>query len=218
MTEMKQLLPYVCVVALLVAGGAATADDLSWWGHGACPEPYADDGSACSPEARGRYWWWPAEPESNANDSELWGNRGIVYGMYVPKEEPAPAPTPPPAKPPKETRKTPVFNHVLFDFDKSVLKAEGKAEADKVVALLKQYKKDTLLIEGHTCTVGEEDYNMGLGQRRADAIQKYIVGQGIAAGRVSTKSFGEAKPAVPNDTPANRKLNRRGIFVVSIAN
>ena len=214
---MKQLLVCAWVVALLALGGAAFAEDLSSWGHGATPEPYADAGSACSAEPRSGYWWWPTEPESNANDSELWGNRGIVYGMYVPKKEEVVTPQKPDdVRVVKVKRETPVFNHVLFDFDKSVLKAEGKAEADKVVAALKKHSKDTLVIEGHTCNVGEEDYNMGLGQRRADAIKKYLVGQGIAAGRINAKSFGESKPAVSNDTPDSRKKNRRGIFVVTV--
>jgi OOP family OmpA-OmpF porin len=112
----------------------------------------------------------------------------------------------------------PVYAHVLFDFDKSVLKPEGKAEVDKVVADMKKYSKDSIVIEGHTCNIGTDEYNMGLGQRRADAVKKYMVEQGIDTGRVTTKSLGESKPAVPNDMPANRKLNRRVVFEVNVVN
>jgi len=211
---MRKLL--VCAVAVaLLAGGSAVAqgkvwDDLSWWGKsGATPAPVKD----CT---RSGYWWWPTEPKSNADDKELWGNRGVVYAQYqeeVKKEEKK---AEPPPQPPVVKREKPIFAHVLFDFDKAVLKAEGKAETDKVIASMKEHPKDTLVIEGHTCNIGEEKYNEGLGQRRADAVKKYMVEQGIAEARITTKSFGETKPAVPNDTPANRKLNRRAMFDITV--
>ena len=218
---MKALLASVLAIALL-AGGAAYADcgtcgDMSWWGNtGATPEPYKDvTPSKCKGVVDSGYWWWPTEPKSNANDSELWGNRGIVYGMWVKPEPKKEVKTPDPVKP-VATRVTPVLNNVLFDFDKSVLKAEGKAATDKVVAVMKKHTGDRLVIEGHTCNVGEDAYNMGLGQRRADAVQKYMVGQGIAASRISTKSYGETKPAVSNDTSASRKNNRRAVFNLTL--
>jgi outer membrane protein OmpA-like peptidoglycan-associated protein len=214
---MKKLAVSMVAVAVLLACGSALAyeprvwDDLSWWGNsGATPAPYKD-------AVRSGYWWWPTQPASNAGDAELWGNRGVVYAQWEPPAPPAPPAKPPePPKPPKKTREIPQFNHVLFDFDKSVLKAEGKAESDKVVELMQKHKKDTLLIEGHTCSVGTDEYNMGLGQRRANSVQKYVVEAGVDAGRVTTKSFGETQPAVPNDTPANRKLNRRAVFKITL--
>ena len=190
-------------------------DDLSWWGQsGATPGPSKD-------AVRSGYWWWPTEPASNANDGELWGNRGVVYGMYVepvPEPVPAPMPMPAPVPPPRVMRTATVFSHVLFDVDKSMLKAEGKAETDKVISELKQYGKDTVLLEGHTCNIGTDEYNIGLGQRRADAVKKYMVESGIGESRISTVSYGESQPAVPNDTPANRKLNRRVMFKISVVN
>lgn len=215
---MKKLLVLTLAVAMVTLGGSAFAqgkvwDDLSWWGQsGATPAPVKD----CT---RSGYWWWPKDPKSNADDTELWGNRGVVYAQYAEK---APEPPKPPAPAPKETpkevvkRTAPVFNHVLFDFDKSVLKPEGKAEADKVVADLKANAKDTLVIEGHTCNIGTPEYNMGLGQRRADSVKKYLVEQGIDAARITTKSLGLTQPAVANDSPEHRKLNRRAVFVTTV--
>lgn len=207
----------VCALGVALISGSAFAglaawEDLSTWGQsGATPAPFKD-------AVRSGYWWWPTEAASNVNDSELWGNRGVVYGMYT--EPPPPVKPvddkPPPVEPPKVERDTPVFNRVLFDFDKSLLKPEGKCECDKVVAGLKEFAKDTLVIEGHTCNVGEEDYNMGLGQRRADAVKKYLVESGIGEARIATKSLGETAPAVANDTPANRKLNRRVMFKATV--
>jgi len=139
-----------------------------------------------------------------------------VYNAWQKPVVATPTPPIPNPVPPKQIHTVPMYAAVLFDFDKAVLKPEGKAEVDKVVANMKQYGKDTLVIEGHTCNVGEEAYNMGLGQRRADAVKKYMVDSGIAEARITTKSFGETQPAVANDTPANRKLNRRAVFVTTI--
>ncbi len=226
---MKNVLVCALAVACVLAAGSAFSQeakaagpvykwadngkqwlDLSWWGKsGAKPEPFKD------PAGRAGYWWWPVEPKSNADDAELWGNRGKVYHTYTP-EKPEVKGEVPIAQPPVVTPRKVAFNNVLFDFDKAVLKPEGKAEVDKVIADLKEHPKDTVLIEGHTDNVGSEKYNEALGQRRADAVKKYMVEQGIAADRIQTKSFGLTKPAVPNDTAANRKLNRRVVFDVTV--
>lgn len=210
---MKKFVALALVAALVAVCAPAHAakhwDDMSWWGNtGATPEPVADS------KGRSGYWWWPTEAASNTDDGELWGNRGIVYHVYAKAATPDPAPaTPAPAAPgPDVAKRTAINASVLFDFDKSVLKPEGKMELDKVVGELKKYPKDTIEVSGHTCNVGEDAYNMGLGQRRADAVKKYLVDNGIDAGRITTVSLGETKPAVPNDTPANRKLNRRAEF------
>ena len=210
----------LALMAALVAGTAQAAkvwDDMSWWGNtGATPEPQPESGTCPAQMNRDGYWWWPTEAASNADDGELWGNRGIVYRDWEKPVEKVVEPVKPQEKKPEEVRTVPVLNNVLFDFDKAVLKPEGKVEVDKLVAEMKKFAKDTVVVEGHTCDIGAEAYNMGLGQRRADAVQKYMVESGIDAARVQTVSFGETKPAVPNDSAANRKLNRRAEFKVTI--
>ena len=221
---MKKLV-LVLAVAVAVAGlssvahAAKTWDDMSWWGNtGATPEPQPESGTCPAQMSRDGYWWWPTEAASNADDGELWGNRGIVYRDWEKPAEKVVEPPAPPEQKPAVDLTRPVANNVLFDFDKAVLKPEGKVEVDKIVDSMKKFPKDTAVIEGHTCDIGAEAYNMGLGQRRADAVQKYMVESGIDAARVQTVSFGETKPAVPNDTPANRKLNRRAEFKVTVVN
>ena len=206
-------------LAVVLTAGVATAqakvrswDDLSWWAQsGSTPEPVKD-------VHRSGYWWWPTEPDSNMDDGELWGNRGVVYGDWSPRMEDPPPPPPPPPRieRPVPTRTVPVFNHVLFEFDKSELKPEGRVAVDGAIASMKEHADDRLVIEGHTCNVGAEDYNMGLGQRRADAVMAYMTANGIAASRISATSKGESEPAVSNDTPASRKLNRRAVFIYSL--
>lgn len=221
---MKKLVTLALGAAIAVSGAQSAHaakhwDDMSWWGNtGAQPAPVPDS------QGRSGYWWWPTEAASNneewggcdAASGELWGNRGIVYHTWeqAAKEEvaEAPAPTPPAAV----ERTVPVLNNILFDFDKAVLKPEGQAVANEAVAELKKWKKDTVLIEGHTDSVGSDAYNMALGQRRADAVSNYLTSNGVEQGRVSTKSYGESQPAVPNDTAANRKLNRRAVFKFTV--
>ncbi|HOF38743.1 MAG TPA: OmpA family protein [Candidatus Hydrogenedentes bacterium] len=218
---MRKSLVGVLTIGVVLMSGAASAaiyqppkvwDDLSWWGNsGATPEPVKDP-------VRAAYWWWPTKPASNANDSELWGNRGKVMHTWEKPMEAPPPPEPPkpPVEPPAKKHVAPVLNHILFDFDKAVLKPEGKAEVDKAVAHLKEWPGDTVLIEGHTCDIGEAAYNEGLGGRRANAVKTYMVEAGISADRISTKSFGETQPAVANDSAANRKLNRRAVIVTTL--
>lgn len=220
---MKKAIVFGLMTAVMLTAFGASAqvrswDNLDWWAQsGAKADPVKD-------AARSGSWWWPSEPTSNADDKELWGNRGVVYGKYTPKvtaaAEPAPAPAPPAAPAPTTVeRQVPVFNHVLFDFDKSVVKPEGQTEVKKVADLLKQYSKDTLTVEGHTDNVnrsGDPKYNDKLGQRRADAVVKALVAAGGDKARVSATSLGDTKPAVPNDTDANRALNRRVVFVYKV--
>ena len=212
---MKKVLAGVLVLTLLALGGQAVAqtsvtkwDDLSWWGNtGAMPEPYPD-------HTREGYWWWPQDPEP-AQD-ELWGNQGLVYSSWIqPEPEPEPVDPPPPPPPPPEPvveRETPVLDNVLFDFDRSDLRPEGIEVINEVISELEEHPEDTLIIEGHTCNIGTDQYNMGLGQRRADSVYSYMVEQNIDSDRLDTVSYGERQPAVPNDTPAQRAQNRRVVF------
>jgi len=201
-------------LACAPAHAAKHWDDYSWWGNtGATPAPVQDSQQRCDGNG---YWWWPTEPASNVDDGELWGNRGVVYHCWVKEEEVADAPAPEPTPAPAPERTVPVLNNILFDFDKSVLKPEGQAVANEAVGELKKWFKDTVVVEGHTCNVGSDAYNMGLGQRRADTVSGYLTSHGIDASRVSSKSLGETTPSVPNDTAANRKLNRRAVFQFSI--
>ncbi len=216
---MKRIIALALIAALCGMGGTADAakmwDDMSWWGNtGATPEPTMDT------KGRSGYWWWPTEPASNADDGELWGNRGIVYHAWEKPMVVEPTVTPPPAPTPvaEPTRTAVVLNNVLFDFDKTNLKPEGKAEIDRLVAEMNKFGKDTVVVVGHTDSVGTDAYNMGLGQRRADSVASYMKAAGIDAGRIATKSMGESDPAVPNDTRENRALNRRAVFEIAIVN
>ena len=68
---------------------------------------------------------------------------------------------------------------------------------------------ERLTVVGHTDSMGSDEYNMGLGQRRADATAEYLVGRGVSSGRIDTRSMGESQPVADNGSEAGRAKNRR---------
>jgi len=102
----------------------------------------------------------------------------------------------------------------LFDFDRTVIKPEGRAELDQLVARLKTVNTELIIAVGHTDSVGSDTYNLQLGQRRAEAVKQYLVSQGLEAGRVYTDSKGEREPVADNKTSAGRSRNRRVVVEV----
>ncbi|HOJ60131.1 MAG TPA: peptidoglycan-associated lipoprotein Pal [bacterium] len=98
---------------------------------------------------------------------------------------------------------------VYFDYDKALLKPEGKAAIQRNVQFLKENPKYTVLIEGHCDERGTPEYNIALGERRAEAVKSYMMELGIAGERITTKSWGEERPVDPGHTEAAWRLNRR---------
>ena len=203
----------VMVLHCGVARAAKTWDDMSWWGNtGAKPEPKSDS------IGRAGCWWLPVEAAKNDQDVELWGNRGVVFHAWKKPTPTESKPSPPKPVEPEliDYKPYPSIGLILFDFGKAVLRAEGKAEADKVVVELKKHRNDKVIVEGHASPEGDDAYNMALGLRRAESVKKYMVESGIEPNRITTKSYGETQPVLPNDIPARRKINRRVEFRVEI--
>ena len=97
----------------------------------------------------------------------------------------------------------------FFDFDKAVLKPEGKAKLDDLVGKLKGITLEVIIAVGHTDSVGADAYNQKLSVRRADAVKAYLVSKGIEANRVYTEGKGEKQPVADNKTTEGRAKNRR---------
>jgi peptidoglycan-associated lipoprotein len=107
-----------------------------------------------------------------------------------------------------------VGDRVFFDFDKSALKPEGKDQLTKWVAFLKKYPNDQLTIEGHCDERGTREYNLALGERRANAVKEFLVANGVQATRLKTVSYGKERPAVLGSNEAAWAQNRRGVGVI----
>jgi len=120
--------------------------------------------------------------------------------------EPAPAALAPVA--PVAPQKL-VMEGVNFDFDKAVIRQEDIAKLDRDVATLKEWGDVKVEVAGHTCNIGTDEYNMGLSQRRADAVRNYLISQGIPADRLTAKGYGESQPTADNSTREGRVQNRR---------
>ncbi len=113
----------------------------------------------------------------------------------IPKEvcEP-PAPAAPVAAPKPTGEKITVAADALFDFNKSVLRPEGKAKLDELVAKANAIKLEVILVVGHTDRIGSAKFNQGLSERRAAAVKSYLVSKGIEANRVYTEGKGLTQP------------------------
>lgn len=103
---------------------------------------------------------------------------------------------------------------VHFDFDKATLKPEAMVVLNEAAALLAKHDRVVVQVGGHTDSMGSEEYNQGLSERRAKAVQDYLVEKGVKASRMSAMGFGESMPVASNDTEAGRAENRRVELVV----
>ncbi|NYT24014.1 OmpA family protein [Alcaligenaceae bacterium] len=97
----------------------------------------------------------------------------------------------------------------FFDFDKDTLKPEGRQVLDQVAGQVETLNLETLIAVGHTDSIGSEQYNQGLSERRANSVKNYLVSKGIASDRIYTEGKGETSPIASNATREGRAQNRR---------
>jgi peptidoglycan-associated lipoprotein len=138
-------------------------------------------------------------------------------------EEPKPAPPPPTPKPTPPPAKTVtaadlnaqrVLKTIYFDYDQYDLRTDAREMLASNVEWLKTNSKWRLLIEGHCDERGTNEYNMALGDRRANAAKNYLVSAGVDASRVRTISYGEERPADPGHDETAWTKNRRAEFII----
>ena len=192
------------------SGGTATNDN---WrsGHGNLQWKNGD-GTLCWRDAS----WTPATAAKGCD--------GAIVPAPVPAPAPAPAAAPAPApaaamapKPaaaapapaaPAATKVTYAAD-AFFDFDKAVLKPEGKAKLDDLADKVKGINLEVVIAVGHTDSKGTDGYNQKLSVRRAEAVKAYLVSKGIESNRVYTEGKGEGQPVADNATNEGRAKNRR---------
>jgi outer membrane protein OmpA-like peptidoglycan-associated protein len=103
----------------------------------------------------------------------------------------------------------------LFATGKAELKSGATVNLDRLTAFMNEYPKRTASIEGYTDSMGSEEMNQSLSQRRADAVKGYLVGQGVNSARLSSSGRGENSPVADNESAAGRQQNRRVEVVIS---
>jgi OmpA-OmpF porin, OOP family len=131
-------------------------------------------------------------------------------GALVPVSAPAPvAPVAPAPAPAPVASKVTFAADAFFDFDKAVLKPEGRAKLDDLTNKIRGVNLEVIIAVGHTDSIGTDAYNQKLSVRRAEAVKAYLVSKGIERNRVYTEGKGEKQPIADNRTKEGRAKNRR---------
>lgn len=110
-----------------------------------------------------------------------------------------------------------VGDQVFFGYDKYDISAVSNTTLERQAAWLKKYPSVTVAIEGHCDERGTREYNLALGERRANAVKDYLVALGVSANRISTISYGKERPVALGSSEAAWAQNRRGVTVVKSA-
>lgn len=150
-------------------------------------------------------YWTPADAVPGC-DGEIVKAAAPAPAPAAPAPAPAPEPAPAPAP---VSEKVTFAADAFFDFDKAVLKADGKAKLDDLTSKLQGMNLEVIIAVGHTDSVGTDAYNQKLSIRRAEAVKAYLVSKGIEANRVYTEGKGKKQPVASNKTAAGRAKNRR---------
>lgn len=107
-----------------------------------------------------------------------------------------------------------VGDRVFFAYDRSDLSQEARATLDRQAAFLMRFPHLNVIVEGHCDERGTREYNLALGERRANSARDYLVALGISSNRIRTVSYGKERPAVLGANPASWAQNRRGVTVI----
>jgi outer membrane protein OmpA-like peptidoglycan-associated protein/LysM repeat protein len=181
---------------------------FSWWGKtGATPAPVKD-------EQRGGYWWWP---KSGGQPDKVWGNGGYVYlrTIFDYKSDELPPAKAGEMRPSLLVKKIVKNVKIYFDFDKAHLRKDAKPILEDAVQALNKSPETTILISGNCDIRGTEKYNDKLGRKRADAVKKYMIEQGIPEERIKIVSRGKLDAVAPVTDLLGMAKDRNAQFMVA---
>mgnify|MGYP002661169188 CR=1 FL=1 len=201
MKKLNKVAMLFASAALATAAGAQTVDN---WKNGSGELVWKNGTNEyCWRDA----FWTPATAAPGCDGA-------LVAAAPAPAIAPAAAPAAaaPAAKPapaPAVATKVTYAADAFFDFDKSVLKPEGKAKLDDLASKVKDINLEVIIAVGHTDSVGSDAYNQKLSVRRSEAVKAYLVSKGIEKNRVYTEGKGEKQPVADNKTKEGRAKNRR---------
>jgi outer membrane protein OmpA-like peptidoglycan-associated protein/LysM repeat protein len=227
---MKKL-GFRCLMALLVSAAVCTAviaaevmskdeqradqlkklqEDFAWWGTtDAQPAPVKD-------QERGGYWWMPNGP--GPTSPKVWGNRGYIYVykiIFDYKEEELPAPKPQEMRPSLLIKKIIKNVKIYFDYDKDDLRSDAMPVLENAVGLLKTNSDASILITGNCDVRGTEKYNEKLGNKRGQAVKKYMLDSGIPEERIKIISRGKLDAIAPVTDLIGMAKDRNAQFMVA---
>jgi len=210
---MKKFIKVAMVLASAALATAASAQSVDNWRNGTGQAWKNGTNELCWRDAT----WTPATAAAGC-DGAIVAPRAAAPApapAAAPAPAPraaAPAPAPAaarPAPPPAAATKVTYAADTFFDFDKSVLKADGKAKLDDLAGKVKAINLEVIIAVGHTDSAGSDAYNQKLSVKRADAVKAYLITKGIEKNRVYTEGKGEKQPVADNKTDAGRSKNRR---------
>jgi OOP family OmpA-OmpF porin len=205
MKKLNKVAMLFASAALVTAAGAQTVDN---WKNGSNELVWKNGtNELCWRDAN----WTPATAAPGC-DGAL-----VAPKAAAPASVAAVAPAAPAAVAPKPAVVAPVMvaekvtyaADAFFDFNKSVLKPEGKAKLDDLVGKVKGINLEVIIAVGHTDSVGGDAYNQKLSVRRSESVKAYLVSSGIEKNRVYTEGKGEKQPVADNATAEGRAKNRR---------
>jgi OOP family OmpA-OmpF porin len=145
----------------------------------------------------------------NGTNELCWRNANWTPATAAPGCDGAIAAPAAPAASPRAAAKVTLNADALFDFDKSVLKPAAIASLNSLAGKVKSLTLEVIVAVGHTDSIGTDAYNQKLSIRRAEAVKKYLVSQGIEAKRIYVEGKGESQPVADNKTAEGRAKNRR---------
>ena len=201
MKKLNKVAMLIATAAMATAAGAQTVDN---WRNGTGELVWKNGtNELCWRDAN----WTPATAAQGCD--------GAIVPAAAPAAAPAPAPAPAPAAAAPAPAPAPAATKVtyaadaFFDFDKAVLKPEGKAKLDDLASKVGGINLEVVIAVGHTDSTGAAKYNQALSVRRAEAVKAYLVSKGIESNRIYTEGKGLTQPVADNATREGRAKNRR---------
>jgi OmpA-OmpF porin, OOP family len=204
MKKLNKLAMVIATAALATTAGAQSVDN---W-RNATGDAWTSGSGLCWRDAN----WTPATAAVGCDGAIVAAPAAAAAPMAPKAAAPAPAAAAPAAAPapmPVAAAKVTYASDAFFDFDKAVLKPEGKAKLDDLVGKVKGINLEVIIAVGHTDAVGSDAYNQKLSVKRSEAVKAYLVSKGIEKNRVYTEGKGEAQPVADNKTRDGRAKNRR---------
>ncbi|MFA5336157.1 MAG: OmpA family protein [Candidatus Omnitrophota bacterium] len=180
---------------------------FQWWPTDAQPSPVKD-------ADMGGYWWMPKEPGTAAP----WGNRGYVYVyklIFDYQSEELPPPKPQELRPSLLIKKIIKNVKVYFDYDKSALRDDAKKILEQAVWTLKHNADASILITGNCDIRGSEKYNEKLGRRRAEAVKRFMIENGIEEPEIKIVSRGKLDAIAHVTDMVGMQKDRNAQFMIA---